>query len=75
MPRIQKKRLNLLADLLDKNAANEKGIIFNLSNWGNVWDPKRRISCNTEACAMGIAVLSGKFNNIGLGCKVQNYTI
>lgn len=78
---MNKKRLLKLADLLDKNAANKKGLKFNLHNWGDsvVADDQTSglirsvdgnvrftMDCNTTACGMGLAAISGAFKRAGL---------
>lgn len=63
---MHKKRLLKLADLLEKDAKNKKGIKFNLRAWALVADGKKPMSCGTQACAMGLAALSGAFKRQGL---------
>jgi hypothetical protein len=58
---MNKRKLLKLADLLEADAANDKGIKFNLGSWGYVDDTKKPLSCKTQGCAMGLAALSGKF--------------
>ncbi len=62
------KRLLKLADLLEADATNKKGIKFDLGGWGSARKKKRTVdmSCGTTACAMGLAVLSGEFEKYGL---------
>jgi hypothetical protein len=61
-------RLLKLAGLLEADAANPKGLKFDLGTWGETPSPKDEIgiSCGTIACAMGLAVLSGEFEKYGL---------
>lgn len=66
---MNKRRLLKLADLLEADAKNKKGIKFDLSTWGCSEDAPVSISCGTTACAMGLAVVSGAFKRAGL----QNY--
>lgn len=62
-----RKRLLKLADLLEKDAKNRKGIQFDMGTWGvTKKDPKDPVSCGTQACAMGLAALSGAFESAGL---------
>lgn len=61
-----RRRLNKLADLLDADAANKKGIRFNLGLLANVSSVEAPISCGTQACALGLAALSGKFKKAGM---------
>ena len=56
---MNKKRLLKLADLLEADAKNKKGIKFDYWATANLADPKEPISCGTSACAMGLAALSG----------------
>lgn len=64
---MNKRRLLKLADLLEADAKNKKGIKFDLALWGASEDGKASsISCGTTACAMGLAVLSGAFRRAGL---------
>lgn len=64
---VGRRRLLKLARLLEKDAGNAKGIKFDLSIWGyaDLSKPKP-VSCGTTACAMGLAVASGKFRSDGL---------
>lgn len=74
-------RLETLAVMLIADANNAKGVKFDLTQWvapskrspfaqngyGYVTEPKLpAIDCGTSACAMGLAVLSGKFEPFGL---------
>lgn len=63
---MNKKRLLKLADLLEADAKNKKGIKFDMYGWGVVSDPLNPVSCGTAACAMGLAALSGAFKRAGL---------
>jgi hypothetical protein len=64
---VNKRRLLKLADLLETDAKNRKGIRFDLSTWGNVEAADKPVlSCNTTACAMGLAAISGIFKKQGL---------
>lgn len=63
---MQKRRLLKLADLLEKDAKNKKGIKFDMTDWGTMFDVKKPLSCDTRACAMGLAALSGAFKRQGL---------
>lgn len=63
---MNKRRLLKLAELLDEDAKNKKGIQFNLMSWGRIGDENRPISCGTYGCAMGLAVVSGAFSREGL---------
>jgi hypothetical protein len=63
---VNKRRLLKLADLLEADAKNKKGIKFDLGTWGNSDDDEVSVSCGTTACAMGLAVVSGAFKRAGL---------
>lgn len=63
---MNKRRLLKLADLLEADAKNKKGVKFDLSDWGYAENKKKPISCGTTACAMGLAVASGAFKREGL---------
>lgn len=64
--KFQPKRLLKLADLLSADAKRKDGVKFNLSNWGEISDPENVLSCGTQACAFGLAALSGAFKRAGL---------
>jgi hypothetical protein len=64
---MKKSRLLKLADLLDENAANKKGVKFYYYAWGWVKNLKKPMSCKTTACALGLAAISGRFKRVGLG--------
>src|SRR5258706_528932 len=63
---MNKRRLLKLADLLEADAKNKNGIKFDMADWGLVADPENPLSCGTDACAMGLAALSGAFRRAGL---------
>lgn len=66
---MNKKRLLKLADLLIADAKNKKGVKFDLSSWGSATEgTKPAVSCNTSACAVGLACVSGAFKSAGLDC-------
>jgi hypothetical protein len=57
-----------LADMLEADAANPKGMKFNLRKVIMVRTPldtEPSISCGTVGCAMGLAALSGEFPGLG----------
>ena len=64
---MNKRRLLKLAGMLEADAANKKGIKFDMGSWGTVKNPSEPLSCGTSACAMGLAALSGAFKRQGLG--------
>lgn len=68
---MNKRRLLKLADLLEADAKNRKGIKFDLSVWGEVGDADEPLSCGTTACAMGLAALSGSFMRAGLQHRIS----
>src|SRR5712664_106281 len=75
-------RLLKLAGLLEADAKNEKGVKFDLGWWAAPSDEADTglvrkdtfasieepipVNCNTSACAMGLAVISGAFEEFGL---------
>ena len=80
-------RLLKLADLLEADAANDKGIKFDLryvairSEWLDDHTAERDFApadvvpfdCGTAACAVGLAVVSGAFKEEGLTYRVSEY--
>jgi hypothetical protein len=76
---MNKRRLLKLADLLEADAANKKGVKFDLNDWAKPADGRRffegdervPVSCNTSACAMGLAAISGAFKRSGLKYELQ----
>ena len=67
--RTGKNRLLKLADLLEADAKNRKGVKFDLGLWGSTEDIENipvSVSCGTTACAVGLAVVSGAFKRSGL---------
>jgi hypothetical protein len=71
---MNKKRLLKLADLLEKDAENKKGVKFDLMHWADTnEDDKGEIplDCKTKACAIGLACISGAFRKEGLGWKLD----
>ncbi len=68
---MNKRRLLKLADLLIADASKRRGIKFNLEVVGQVEtrpdDDKVELNCGTQACAMGLAAISGAFKRAGLG--------
>jgi len=73
---MNKRRLLKLADLLEADAKNKKGVKFDLGTWGNLNEgtPEEEvISCGTTACAAGLAAMSGAFKKEGLGYRLVPY--
>jgi hypothetical protein len=77
MNRTGKRRLLKLADMLETDARNKKGVTFNLatvvaktSEDGSGYSPYAEFNpeptCGTTACAMGLAAISGEFKRAGL---------
>lgn len=69
-----RKRLLQLADLLEKDASNKKGMKFDMGSWGEITGDHtldNPLSCGTQACAMGLAALSGVFKRAGLGYELR----
>jgi hypothetical protein len=71
---MNKSRLLKLAKLLEADAKNPEGARFDLGVWATAEDRDRfprpqnfkRLDCNTTACAVGLACLSGAFRADGL---------
>lgn len=68
---MNKRRLLKLADLLDADSKNKKGICFDFTLWGEVEDEHNPVSCGTTACALGLAAVSGVFKKQGLKYRVR----
>lgn len=71
---MNKRRLLKLADLLEADAKKKRGIQFDWLNWGSIADEKKPMSCGTQACALGLAAISGKFKRAGLGYRLDTFT-
>lgn len=86
MKHYHKKRLLKLADLLEKDAANKKGLKFDLSvvgapaGWEELYHAGEYaappnytpgLSCGTVGCAMGLASISGVFKRSGLTYQIE----
>lgn len=71
---MNKARLLKLADMLEADARKKRGIKFDMTNWGQVLDRPKPLSCGTVACAFGLAALSGKFKRAGLGASISHYS-
>lgn len=69
---MNKARLLKLADLLDADAKNRTGVKFNLTGWGYgpMEEGKIHVNCGTQACAVGLACISGAFKRSGLGYEI-----
>lgn len=55
-----------LVKLLERDANDAAGVQFDMNIWGKIKDQANPISCGTQACAMGLAALSGEFAEEGL---------
>jgi hypothetical protein len=66
-----KKRLLRLAKLLRKDAKCKTGVKFNMGDWGSTEDENTKLgmNCGTQACALGLAAISGEFKREGLGFR------
>lgn len=62
--RLNKQALLKLADLLENDAKRKNGVKFDQFTFGKVYDPRKPISCNTVACQLGLAALSGSFKGL-----------
>lgn len=67
---MNKHRLLKLADLLDADAKDKNGVKFDLNTFAHSDHGDPQLSCNTYACALGLAALSGTFKRAGLSHKV-----
>lgn len=80
---MNKRRLLKLADLLEADAKNKKGIQFDLSviarkastearPWNEDFSPREvvPVDCGTAACAVGLACISGAFARSGLSYSI-----
>lgn len=65
---MNKTRLLKLAALLEKDAKTPTGVKFDLERWGKTERAKAfvKADCNTQACAIGLACISGIFKRDGL---------
>jgi hypothetical protein len=61
---VKKKALLKLAAMLEADAKNTNGIRFDLVGWGEIPPGAVRLDCGTQACAVGLACLSGKFRGL-----------
>lgn len=74
------KRLKKLARLLFADAAKPKGVKFDLTAWAKkggrikAFKNEKRVpvSCGTNACAVGLACISGAFKKEGLSFEIRN---
>ncbi len=82
---MNKRRLLKLADLLEADAKNKKGVKFDLGVWAAPADnynhlfdtptPEVMVSCQTSACAFGLACISGTFKHSGLSYLIERSII
>jgi hypothetical protein len=67
-------RLTILRDALKADAANPKGVKFDLSSWAKTpLDAKPTTTCNTYACAVGLACLTPALQAQGLELVTDEY--
>jgi hypothetical protein len=78
--RTGKNRLLKLADMLEEDAKNRKGIKFDLDvvakkSDGDEFLPEEvpTVSCGTTACAVGLACVSGAFKRSGLTYRIDGF--
>jgi hypothetical protein len=69
---MNKRRLLKLAELLEADAENKKGIKFYFFEWGRVTNHSNPVSCGTQACALGLAAISGAFKHAGLSYRLKS---
>lgn len=84
---VGRRRLLKLAKVLEADAKNKKGIKFDLSTWAKPSTCKDhgssvgyflevpdsvQANCDTAACAVGLACVSGAFKRAGLGYRFNN---
>lgn len=84
-----RRRLLKLADMLEADAKNTKGLKFDLEHVGipsaffetdfdetfGLPDFKPEVSCGTTGCAMGLAAISGEFKKAGLSFMMRDDNI
>lgn len=66
---MNKRRLLKLADLLEADAKNKKGVKFDLAAvimGPNCRGETPKLDCGTAACAIGLWALSGKFRDVNV---------
>jgi hypothetical protein len=75
-------RMTRLGNLLERDAVNPKGVSFNLRSWASnpkkpvrqafplTGKPEIKVDCGTQACAFGLAAISGEFAADGLGYRI-----
>lgn len=76
MKEYHKKRLRKLASMLIADANNKRGLKFDLGMVGRIpiMGGKKEdvtIDCGTTGCAMGLAAMSGEFEECGLSFVVR----
>lgn len=69
---MNKRRLLKLADMLEAVADDKNGVKFNLGTYVLSKDPSMPLNCKTQACALGLAALSGGFKRSGLSIIVHD---
>ncbi len=80
MTTLRKGRLERLANLLETDLDRDGGPKFDLSDWGEVERVKHggffgigreTVLCHTTACAVGLACISGEFQEDGLRMHID----
>ena len=61
---MNKRRLLKLADLLEADAKNDKGVKFDLGAWAELPAGEVTLDCQTTACAIGLACISSEFEEL-----------
>ena len=73
---MNKRRLLKLADLLEENARNKKGMQFDINFVGKASSFEAGytvgVNCGTTGCAMGLAAISGAFKRAGLSYRIDD---
>ncbi len=78
---MNKDRIQRFIDLLKADAANPKGVKFDMGVWTHpegavsrrdvpVGTKEVKVDCGTHACALGLAAISGVFKDDGLSFRV-----
>ena len=71
---MNKRRLLKLAQLLETDAKNKTGVKFDLDGWGKSEKSRNfiKVDCNTTACAVGLACVSGAFRRDKLDYSIDD---
>jgi hypothetical protein len=68
---MNEQRLLKLANLLEENANNPKGMRFDLTRWVYSAGKEPAVDCGTTGCAMGLAAISGIFKEDGINLYIE----